>query len=261
VKQWERERPLSQKFTKTDLAKFENTWDGLPHLVSRGAEKNFAHWTASREDSDWPAVDEECFRRLVAKGLLFRRTEQIVSAQDYPGYRANVVTYALAWLVRRSGRRINLDDIWRFQALPKKLSVAIDGVARIARQHIINPPGGRNITEWCKKEDCWRVFRDKEIALPKGWEDELANEPMSEPESEGDVLAQRWETIRQRFINDARTVGELAVRSKIKWPSTRSQDLISSYASLSWNEFQNKPSFGLSRQRAILQILNASLGK
>ena len=34
--------PTSQRFTKTDLAKFENTWDQLPDIVSLGAEKNFA---------------------------------------------------------------------------------------------------------------------------------------------------------------------------------------------------------------------------
>ena len=33
--------PLRQKFTKADAAKFEHSWDQLPHIVSRGAEKNF----------------------------------------------------------------------------------------------------------------------------------------------------------------------------------------------------------------------------
>ena len=33
--------PLRQKFTKADVAKFEHSWDQLPHIVSRGAEKNF----------------------------------------------------------------------------------------------------------------------------------------------------------------------------------------------------------------------------
>jgi len=259
VKQWEREHPLSQKFTKTDLAKFENTWDGLPHFVSRGAEKNFANWTAAREDSEWPAVDEQYFQRLVAKAILFRRTEQIVSAQEYPGYRANVVTYSLAWLVRRSGRRIDLDSIWRFQALPDKLSRAIDVSAHAARKHIINPPGGRNITEWCKKEDCWHSFREQDIKLPSGWESELADVAMTEPETEGDAMAQRWEEVRREFQNDPRTVGELAAHSKIKWPAARFQHLVSSYAQLTWNDFQTKRAFGLAKQRAILQILEADL--
>lgn len=160
IKAWERANPLAQKFTKTDLSKYEHSWEEEPHLVSRGAEKNFAHWTATREDNGWPIVDEQYFRRLVAKAILFRRTEEIASAQEYPGYRANIVILSIAWLCRRSAKRINLDEIWKHQSIPSKLVGALDAVAHAARKHIINPPGGRNITDWCKKEECWSAFRD-----------------------------------------------------------------------------------------------------
>lgn len=176
IAQWEQEHPLAQKFTKTDLAKFENTWDEFPHLVSRGAEKNFAEWTQRREESGWPVVDETYFHWLVAKAILFRHTERIISAQACPGYRANIVTYSLAWLVRKSGRHLPLDEIWRSQSLDTTLEKAIDAVGQEARQHITNPPGGMNITEWCKKEPCWHKFRDRDIALPRDWEKALAAE-------------------------------------------------------------------------------------
>lgn len=255
IRAWEREHPLSQKFTKTDLAKFENTWDELPHFVSRGAEKNFAHWTAAREDQGWPIVDERYFQRLAAKAILFRRAEQIVSAQEYPGYRANIVTYALAWITRRSGRRIPLDDIWRGQSLPTHLCKAIDAAANSARKHITNPPGGRNITEWCKKEECWLAFRDVAIAMPGGWESELAELPIEAPVSEGDMLGERWERIRHKFLTDLRTVGELAVKSKNKWPVNRWQHPVADYARLTWPQLQGKRAFGWGKQRALVEIL------
>ena len=34
--------PTSQRFTKTDLAKFENSWDQLPHIVSLGRRRTSA---------------------------------------------------------------------------------------------------------------------------------------------------------------------------------------------------------------------------
>lgn len=255
IRAWEREHPLAQKFTKTDLAKFENTWDELPHFVSRGAEKNFAHWTAAREDQGWPIVDERYFQRLVAKAILFRRAEQIVSGQEYPGYRANIVTYALAWMTRRSGRRIPLDEIWRGQSLPTHLSKAIDAAATSARKHITNPPGGRNITEWCKKEECWLTFRDVAIAMPRGWESELSELPIESPVSEGDRLGERWERIRHKFLIDLRTVGELAVKSKNKWPANRWQHPVADYARLTWPQLQGKRAFGWGKQRALVEIL------
>ena len=42
------EHPTRQRFTKTDLAKFENTWGQLPHVVSRGAQKNFSDYMIRR---------------------------------------------------------------------------------------------------------------------------------------------------------------------------------------------------------------------
>ena len=38
-RQFREVHPPGQRFTKTDLAKFENTWDQLPYAVALGAEK------------------------------------------------------------------------------------------------------------------------------------------------------------------------------------------------------------------------------
>ncbi len=45
-KVFEETYPKSQMFVKTDLAKFQHTWEQLPHIVSKGAQKNFAEFTA-----------------------------------------------------------------------------------------------------------------------------------------------------------------------------------------------------------------------
>ncbi|MCK4828624.1 AIPR family protein, partial [bacterium] len=43
-RQFESVVPTSQKFTKTDLAKYINSWDMIPDVVSLGAQKNFIHF-------------------------------------------------------------------------------------------------------------------------------------------------------------------------------------------------------------------------
>jgi hypothetical protein len=173
IQQWEAANPLQQKFSKTDLAKFENAWDELPHWVCLGAEKNFGRWTDRRQEHGWPVVDEGYFHQLVGKAILLRGTERIVSAHGLPGYRAQIVAYALAWLVRKSGRRLPLDEIWKTQALSQKLSQALDAVARAARDYLIRPPDGRNITEWCKRPECWEGFCKIDISLPRTWDNSL----------------------------------------------------------------------------------------
>ena len=82
-------------FTKTDLAKYENTWDQLPFYVSEGAQKNFRRFTVRLNQAKNKLPDEVYYQHLIAKAILFRQTEKLVSRQQYGGYRANIVTYIL----------------------------------------------------------------------------------------------------------------------------------------------------------------------
>jgi hypothetical protein len=166
--------PPNQKFTKTDVAKFENTWAALPHLVSYGAEKNFQMFASRIEDEHWGLPDLGYFENLVAKAILFRRAEKLVSAQDYGGYRANIVTYTLALIFNRTARRIDLKKIWAEQDISPALADLIASVSRLVHASITNPPSGRNVTEWCKKEACWtRMLDEVDFEIPKTVQKEL----------------------------------------------------------------------------------------
>ena len=146
-------------FTKTDLAKFENTWDQLPYQVSEGAQKNFRKFTVRLGERKGLLPDEDYYHRLIAKAILFRRTEKLVQKQQYGGYRANIVTYTLAWLSYKTAQRIDLDRIWKEQSLTSAIENEIIEVSRFVQQIIVNPPGGANVGEWCKKEKCWDAVR------------------------------------------------------------------------------------------------------
>jgi hypothetical protein len=168
--------PLRQKFTKTDLAKYENTWDQYPHLVSLGAEKNFIRFTADLVDRGYPTVDEDYFQRLIAKAILFRTAEKLVGAQGYGGFRAQIVTYTLAWLSHQTSQRMDLDRIWKEQKLPTALGNSIVVVSGHAHDHITNPPPSRkNPGEWCKREECWEQFKKVPIAISPELESELVD--------------------------------------------------------------------------------------
>ena len=151
--------PNAQKFTKTDLAKFEYTWDQLPHIVSLGAQKNFAKFTVGLSEKTRPEPDETYFNHLIAKAILFKSTEKIVQSEKFGGYRANIVTYTLAYLSRKTQQDVCLDKIWKQQSLTPSLQQAIQMISREVHQVITNPPEGRNVTEWCKKESCWKAIQ------------------------------------------------------------------------------------------------------
>ena len=136
-KQYKETHPV---FTKTDLAKYENTWDQLPYYVSEGAQKNFRRFTLRVNEHKTMLPDEKYYRNLVAKAILFRRTEKLVQQQQYGGYRANIVTYTLAYLSYKTAQRIDLEKIWKGQALSQNLEHAIVDVSAIVRDIIINTP-------------------------------------------------------------------------------------------------------------------------
>ena len=165
-KAWLVEHPMTQKFTKTDVAKYEHVWSQMPHEVSKGAEKNFVDWTLRRTKAGLAEPDGQFFKDLVAKAVLWRRTEKTVAALKLGGYRANVVAYAIAWLSRETGGRLDLDAIWSKQMLAGELDQALALIARKAFRYLTETAGGRNVTEWAKKEECWTGFRELKIEIP-----------------------------------------------------------------------------------------------
>ena len=153
--------PTRQRFTKTDLAKFESTWDQLPHIVSRGAQKNFSDFTIRLGERGRVEPDRTYFERLVAKAILFRGIERIVQRQNFGGYRANIVTHTMALLCNATDQRLNLERIWREQAIGETLERVIASLSHGVHAIITNPPNGGNITEWCKNEACWHAVRER----------------------------------------------------------------------------------------------------
>ena len=171
-KQFKETHPV---FTKTDLAKYENTWDQLPFQVSEGAQKNFRRFTLRLDERKAALPDEKYFQNLVAKAILFRRTEKLVQQQQYGGYRANIVTYTLALLSFKTAQRINLEKIWKDQSLSPILEAEIIKVSKIIHGIITNPPGGANVGEWCKKEKCWDVVKKCDYTVSDKLSSELVD--------------------------------------------------------------------------------------
>lgn len=187
-KRFKMESPKSQMFTKTDLAKFENVWDEHPRWVNQGAQKNFAQY-ATRIGKEWEkspdAFNEFYFKRAVARGLIFRAAERIVSRQPWynGGYRANIVAYTLAVLgdiTRRRKESIDFLRVWDTQMIDSVLEDAIAVVAREVSDDITKPPPGiSNISEWSKREACWTKLQERidtiTKLLPKEFYDRLAS--------------------------------------------------------------------------------------
>ena len=170
------QNPRHQVIIKTDLAKYENAWRFLPHTVSYGAQKNFMAFSTfvnQEWDKNPDQFNEEYYKRVVVKAIVFRRAEELVSKQPwYEGsYRPQIVAYAVAKFANLIqfdgiGKLFDFRSVWARQALTPAAERQLVAVAERVLEVIAHPDGGlQNIGEWCKKELCWTRVRDLSIPL------------------------------------------------------------------------------------------------
>ncbi|MET1076218.1 MAG: AIPR family protein [Umezawaea sp.] len=161
-RQFERENPTAQRFGKTDAAKYEYSYLLRPDVVCQGGEKCFRAWTDAEKLGEREAPDDRYFRHLVAKAIVFRKMRILIQGRKFGGYLGQTTAYAMSLLVHRLGG-LDLDLIWREQQLPEAIASAVPELALAVRHVLVNSPGSANVTEWCKKPDCW------ESVLRTGW--------------------------------------------------------------------------------------------
>lgn len=217
------EHPKPQMFTKTDLAKFENVWDDHPRWVNLGSQKNFARY-AARIGSEWEkssdTFNEFYFKRAVARGLLFRATERIVSAQPWynGGYRANIVAYTLAiisGITKRRKASVDFLGIWNTQMVNSVLEEAISLVSRQVNDDITKPPPGiSNISEWCKKEACWMRIQARTEAIANILSKEFYDQLVS---SDDQIATERSAKKTQRLDNGIEAQQKVLAVSSGEW--------------------------------------------
>ena len=161
------EFPKAQVLTKTDMAKFDMVWRQKPYLVSKGAQKNFSEFMGLVE-AEWrrdeASFHEEYFKGLVAKAILFHHLEKVVSDASWyeGGYRANIVAYTLSRVAKAiadAGRVPNFEKVWKQQGPGPIFESVLESVAESVNRSLLAPPKNmKNISEWAKKEECWKAI-------------------------------------------------------------------------------------------------------
>lgn len=167
------ENRRDQLFTKTDVAKYIHIWDQKPHIVCRGAQKNFSVFASNiskkwKDDSDNKWMNELYFKEIIAKAIVFRRLDKKIMKQNwYSGYKAQIVAYSISYLsYYLSIKKLKLDfnKIWNIQDISSSLlGFLLEISSNINSLIHITPTENMNVSEWCKKPQCWEYIRSIEI--------------------------------------------------------------------------------------------------
>ena len=173
-REFDKQTPKNQKFAKVDLAKFYNCWDQKPEIVGRGSQKNFINFmTSIAGDNPNFKPDEEFFKDLVSKAIIYKAAEKIARRHKFPGYRANAVAYTVALVSFKTVGRINLLNIWERQSITEPLEQMMDDWMPVVWEAIVATAGNTNVTEWAKKTECWHEIQLLDVAIPASLESEL----------------------------------------------------------------------------------------
>lgn len=180
------QNPKNQMFTKTDLARFYNIYRQIPHQVCLGAQKNFnifAGWAGNEWSKNQSFFDDKFFKRIVCLDILYKKTDQIVKDAHWyeMGYKAQVATYTLSYLFHRIGqirprRGLDFKSIWNRQLLSHETEILLDKIAEAMYNHLISDSREvENVTEWAKREACWKKAKDIDIPLTAQFLEELVD--------------------------------------------------------------------------------------
>jgi len=160
--------PSNMKLTKEDLAKFINCWHYLdPQVACTGAQKGFVTFMNLLNDKKFhEKIDEDFFRKYCAISIIFNRTAKIIKENtEIAGYRSQVLNYTISLISYLTSRKINFDLIWADQNLSNQFKNIISKWSYKIYETIQKTANGKNVSEWCKKEECWEDLMDKNFSF------------------------------------------------------------------------------------------------
>lgn len=172
-KQFDKQNPRSQMFTKESLAKFINSYKEVysgkklvvgPHIVVRGSQKNYAQFLNYnfnfKPDNIW-------FEDAIAKAILFSSAEKIygIKPNAIGDMRYITVPYSIAWLGYRLNYKLDLYKIWKNQSLSENLKSKLYEVMSKVEEYIKTNALGSLYGEWAKKEECWNAIKNESFEI------------------------------------------------------------------------------------------------
>jgi len=184
-KQFEKQNPKNQMFTKELLAKYINSWRECyhngklvigPYTVVRGSQKNYAQFLSYNFTGK---PDHVFFEDAVSLAILFKSAEKIygVKPNSIGDMRYITVPYSIAWLGYKTVYSLNLYKIWKNQEISAGLSRKLREIMVKIEAHIKRNAPGSLYGEWAKKEECWIQIRQQDFDISLH---ELADELDSE---------------------------------------------------------------------------------
>ncbi|MEH7419057.1 AIPR family protein [Neobacillus drentensis] len=164
--EFKKQYPKDKVLTKIDISKCFMSWEGYPHISSKGGEEAFkkfmdlnkSFWKT--DGNNQSKITLSVYQKLIARSILNRRVQEIIEEMNLRGYKANVIYYSIAMLNHLYGDRIDLIEVWEKQSLSDKWDEVVRIIADKTLSYLRESAGERNVTQWAKQEACWIHYKE-----------------------------------------------------------------------------------------------------
>ena len=194
--------PKKQVIKKEELSKYFTCAELLrPDVVSKGSEKcmsYFAEYIDGKFQSTPEYFNEEFYKMAICFVILFRTTDRIVNKATWynvGGYKLNIVPYTISKLIASipDGYSLDYELIWKKQQLYPSLNAQIEKIAKITNE-FIQQSNGVIVTEYCKKEDTWKKYRNYPIQLDADFVNDLVSKELLESRIKSEIKEEKLKT-------------------------------------------------------------------
>jgi len=165
-KKFKEQNPTSNKFLKSDVAKYINIWEQEPHFVSLGAQKNFVHYTKKINDfvKKNKLPGENFYKKLIANAILFREVDKLfgrknVDAIGDTNLKSFTVAYTLSLFHYKTQNRLDLWKIYEEQLLSKELLDTFKQMLYFVYNNLVKSANNSLLSEYAKKESSWNKLK------------------------------------------------------------------------------------------------------
>jgi hypothetical protein len=164
--EFKKQYPKDKVLTKIDTAKYFMSWEGYPHISSKGGEEAFKKFMDLNKNfwktdgASQAKMTLSVYQKLIARSIINKRVQEIVEEMNLRGYKANVIYYSTSMLNHLYGDRIDLIEVWESQRLSDKWDDVVRTIADKTLSFLKDSAGDRNVTQWAKQEACWVQFKE-----------------------------------------------------------------------------------------------------
>jgi len=98
--------------------------------------------------------------------IFFKRVHSLVRPM-FQAFQGNVAIYLVSLVAHAYGSRIDLDRIWDQQDVSEAFKSQLRKWAVQVHKALTDSSGGRMISEWAKKRECWEAMQGVVLSKPE----------------------------------------------------------------------------------------------